>query len=58
MTSVAQKLRFLESSNFSYNENENYYFLEDINQNEYLTIKFPKIHSTVNDLSKFRPNQS
>ena len=46
---------FLESSNFSYNENENYYFLEDINQNEYLTIKFPKIHSTVNDLSKFRP---
>ena len=46
---------FLESSNFLYNENENYYFLEDINQNEYLTIKFPKIHSTVNDLSKFRP---
>ena len=47
---------FLESSNFSYNENENYYFLEDINQNEYLTIKFPKIHPSVNDLSKFRPD--
>ena len=46
---------FLESSNFLYNENENYYFLEDINKNKYLTIKFPKIHSSVSDLSKFRP---
>ena len=46
---------FLESSNFLYNENENYYFLEDINKNKYLTIKFPKIDSSVKDLSKFRP---
>jgi hypothetical protein len=46
---------FLESNNFLYNNNENYYFLEDINKNKYLTIKFPKIDSSVNDLSKFRP---